>query len=379
MKIEMLFLLISIPVILAYLVLISHISLGWFRLPLPGAHRGSEQVSVIIAARNEAADIESCLHSLCHQDYLISAFEVIVVDDHSEDKTAQVVEDFGNRHPHLQLRLIASGDDFGKKAAIRKGLESAKGSIVLTTDADCICSPSWISQMAGLLSRGDKLLVSGPVMFKKNRGIFDLFQQIEFASLIAAGAGAIGSGNPMLCNGANMGYRKDARKNIDETELQPHLASGDDVFLLQAFVARYGSDKIGFQKSKAAMVFTSAARNLNAFWQQRLRWSAKSTAFKSRGIVAAALLVWLTNFILLVHLALVWISPEFLNNFLILFGIKIIIDLPLLISYLKFSGQWKLISGIIPAEIGVILYTALLGLFSRVATVRWKGRKITNA
>lgn len=127
------------------------------------------------------------------------------------------------------------------------------------------------------------------------------------------------------------------------------------------------------------MVFTSAARNLNAFWQQRLRWSAKSTAFKSRGIVAAALLVWLTNFILLVHLALVWISPEFLNNFLILFGIKIIIDLPLLISYLKFSGQWKLISGIIPAEIGVILYTALLGLFSRVATVRWKGRKITNA
>ncbi|MDY0342719.1 MAG: glycosyltransferase [Lentimicrobium sp.] len=378
MKVELLFLLMSVPVFLAYLVLISRLSLGWFRLPLSGLYSGSAQVSVIIAARNEAVNIESCLNSLSHQDYPFSAFEIIVIDDHSEDETAQIVEAFGSRHPQMQLRLMASGDVFGKKAALRKGAELAKGSILLTTDADCICGPFWISQMAGMLSQDDKMLVSGPVMFKENRGAFGFFQQIEFASLIASGAGAIGSGKPMLCNGANMGYRKAARFNINEAELQPHLASGDDVFLLQAFATEYGPDKIGFLKSEAAMVLTSAAPDLTTFWQQRLRWSAKSTAFKSRGPVVAAIVVWLTSFMLIINILLAWISAGFLINFLILFAIKVIVDLPLLISYLRFSGQQKLIWGIIPAEIGVVFYTALLGLLSRFTPVRWKGRKITS-
>lgn len=379
MTIELLLLLISIPVFLAYMVLIFRISLGWFMLPQYSFSAVSEQVSVIIAARNEADKIESCLSSLSLQDYPPSAFEIIVVDDHSEDETAMLVEAFKVLHPRLQLRLVASGEVFGKKAALRKALDLARGSILLTTDADCVCGSSWITQMAGMLSQDGKLLVSGPVMFRQKRGIFGLFQQIEFASLIAAGAGAIGSGQPMLCNGANMGYHKWARMQIDEAELQPHLASGDDVFLLQAFAAEFGPEKIGFLKSKAAMVHTTAAPDLTSFWQQRLRWSAKSTAFKSQGPKVAAVIVWFVSFLIMSHLLLAWVSSHFLFNFLLLFAIKTIIDIPLLISYLRFSGQRKLIWGIIPAEIGVVVYTALLGFFSRFTPVHWKGRKITNA
>ncbi|GAB1404643.1 glycosyltransferase [Lentimicrobium sp.] len=336
------------------------------------------QISIIIAARNEAKNIKACLNSLLHQQYPYRAFEIIVVDDHSDDDTAIIVESFAERHPDLQLRLIEAGDAYGKKAALAKGVDLAKGDILLTTDADCICGPLWIDTMAGTLLRQDKLLVSGPVMFKESRGFFGLFQQVEFASLIAAGAGAIGIGKPVLCNGANMAYLKSARLRIPHDNLQPQLASGDDVFLLHAFAREYGAGKIGFVKEKAALVMTSAASDVAAFWQQRLRWSGKSTAFKGGGPVITAIIVWLTCFVIFINGLLALFLPRYLPGLLILFSAKTIIDLPLLISYLRFSGQQKLIIAILPVEIMVIVYTTMIGIFSRFVPVWWKGRKIVN-
>lgn len=379
MKAGFIFLLIVAPVFVAYAVLIIRLTLGWFRLPQTAKVQVSEKVSIVIAARNEEANIETCLNSLFLQDYPVGLFEIIVVDDHSEDGTAKKVEAFQASNPQLSVRLLNPGPGSGKKAALRLGTAAASGQYILITDADCTVGPSWISQLTAVLSTQDKLLVSGPVMFQENRGIFGLFQQIEFASLIAAGAGAIGIGQPMLCNGANMGFHKASRLLIDEADLQPHLASGDDVFLLQAFATKFGPEKIGFVKSTAAIVHTAAAPTFSSFWQQRLRWSAKSTAFTSRGPVWAALIVWLTSFLLMVNLLIVWISPDFLYTLLLLFALKSIFDLPLLMDYLRFSGQGKLMWLIVPAQTGVIIYTALLGLFSRFMPVHWKGRKIRSA
>lgn len=379
MKVGFIFLLIVAPVFVAYAVLIIRLTLGWFRLPQIPKVQVSEKASIVIAARNEEDNIEACLHSLFLQDYPAGLFEIIVVDDHSEDGTAKKVEAFQASNPQLSVRLLNPGPESGKKAALRLGTAAASSQYILITDADCTVGPSWISQLTAVLSTQDKLLVSGPVMFTKSQGIFGLFQQIEFASLIAAGAGAIGSGQPMLCNGANMGFHKASRLLIAEADLQPHIASGDDVFLLQAFATKFGPEKIGFAKSTAAMVHTAAAPTLSSFWQQRLRWSAKSTAFTSRGPVWAALIVWLTSFLLMVNLLIVWISPDFLYTLLLLFALKCIIDLPLLMDYLRFSGQGKLMWLIVPAQTGVIIYTALLGLFSRFMPVHWKGRKIRSA
>ena len=105
-------------------------------------------LSVIIPARNEANNIENLLLDLQKQQY--SDFEVIVVDDHSEDNTLEVVERFIQSNPWCRL---LSNLHSGKKAALTLGIESAKGSIIVTTDADCRISSGWLSALKRYFGR----------------------------------------------------------------------------------------------------------------------------------------------------------------------------------------------------------------------------------
>ena len=106
------------------------------------------KVSVIVPARNEALVIEHCLLSLMHQNYPDDLLEIIIVDDHSEDDTAAIV----NKCASGKLRLISlhnylkEGDIIAhKKKAIEIGIAESSGDVIITTDADCIAGKDWIS------------------------------------------------------------------------------------------------------------------------------------------------------------------------------------------------------------------------------------------
>ena len=100
---------------------------------------------------------------------------------------------------------------------------------------------------------------------------------MEFASLIGSGAGAIGSGNAIFCNGANMAYKKEVFLEVN-TYKNDNAASGDDVFLLHSIKQRY-PDGIVFAKDKNAIVNTNALDTLSTFINQRKRWTAKSSSY----------------------------------------------------------------------------------------------------
>ncbi|HRP43580.1 MAG TPA: glycosyltransferase, partial [Ginsengibacter sp.] len=110
-------------------------------------------VSVIISARNEEKRIGKCLESLALQNYPPESFEIIVINDFSEDNTSQVVRSFSAGFP--QLRLIELSDFVRKediwsykKKAIETGISQAKGTLIITTDADCVMPRTWISTIA---------------------------------------------------------------------------------------------------------------------------------------------------------------------------------------------------------------------------------------
>ncbi|MCZ7612553.1 MAG: glycosyltransferase [Ignavibacteriaceae bacterium] len=167
-----------------------------------------EFVSVIIPFRNESENILASLKSIESQLYPIEKFEVIYVNDSSEDNSMEILKENIKK---INIKIISVPNEYSinahKKRAVRFGIENAKGDIIVTTDADCIHNEEWL---ISLMQTFDSVtgFVSGPVEFLDDKSIFSKFQKLEFAGLVLAGAGLIGSGHPTICNAANIAYRK---------------------------------------------------------------------------------------------------------------------------------------------------------------------------
>src|SRR5690606_15171890 len=123
-------------------------------------------------------------------------------------------------------------------------------------------------------------------------------QTLEFLYLVGLGAAGIGNGRPSTCNGANLAYRRDVFYEMGGFSGIDHLASGDDELFLHKVAAVY-PEKIGFCKSRDAVVYTDAKRDLRGFINQRRRWASKSTHYKEKSVVALGVSVWLFNALLL--------------------------------------------------------------------------------
>ena len=376
MDIEIVFIALVLLITMAYGLVIGRLTLGWFSLPETVQKQSNIFVTVIVAARNEEKYIAQCLYSLLQQKYENSRIQIIVVDDHSEDNTAEIVLSISKQQPEIDLQLLHLKDGQGKKAAIESGLKKARGQFVLTTDADCVCGPGWISAMVSCFEDGGAVFVSGPVTFQHSSGLFGLFQQLEFASLVGSGAGALAAGIPLMSNGANLGFLKDARNEIVAEEMRNDLASGDDVFLMQAMHRKFAPPNLAFVKNREAIVYAQPAGNLCVFWQQRLRWSSKSSAYQDKRSVLIAITVWLMNVAFLLSLITAVFSPLFLKVFFVLWAVKTLIDLPLLAGFLAFIRKKKLLWLLLPFEPVVVFYTFSVGLAGQFMHAQWKGRKV---
>ena len=124
-----------------------------------------EFISIIIPFRNEEANILASLKSIESQFYPEEKYEVIYVDDFSEDNSLELLK---NNIKKNNIRVLSVPNDFStnahKKRAVRYGIENAKGNIIVTTDADCVHDEEWLKS---LLQSFDSVtgFVSGPVEF----------------------------------------------------------------------------------------------------------------------------------------------------------------------------------------------------------------------
>ncbi len=104
---------------------------------------------MVISVRNEENNIAGLLNDLLTQDYPVELTEVIVIDDHSQDRTAEIVTDFIKSKDLSRFRIIKNDSDrAGKKSAITLGISKSTGDLILATDADCHAGPAWISSLA---------------------------------------------------------------------------------------------------------------------------------------------------------------------------------------------------------------------------------------
>ena len=356
-------------IILLYGLQISKYRIGWDKINPNIKKEFTPKVSVVIAMRNEESEIKRLISTLKKQIYPTDFLEIILVNDHSTDATLDLLEKA--EMDNLQIINMPDGE-FGKKNAISKAVQVAKGEIILASDADCSFTPNWVRTMVAYFADEQIQLVSGPVGFHKQKGIFQSLQALEFASLIGSGAGAIGMGNAIFCNGANMAYRKAVFLEVNDFE-SDKAVSGDDVFLLHSVKKKYNNG-IAFAKNENAIVITEGVQTIKGFINQRKRWTAKSSGYKDWASIYTSFLVLFTNVIGVILLCLSLFDVTYLNYLLYYFALKFLADLYLLLPVLSFFNRKDLAKWILPFEFIYSCYIVLIVILSFTNTFEWKGR-----
>ncbi|MCB0669516.1 MAG: glycosyltransferase [Saprospiraceae bacterium] len=336
------------------------------------------KVSVVVAVRNEESNLERLLASLLAQRYPAGKYEVILVNNHSSDSSLSIMTDFANRHHHINLIDLTFShpeEMTFKKQALTEGIRSAKGEIIITTDADCFFGPGWMQAIVKTLLSQNYRIVTGPVMIAEAENLIEHYQEIEYAGLMVATAGGIQSQYLLLANGANLAFYRSDFLALDGYRKMPDVSSGDDVFLVQK---TYDKDpfSVGFIKDVAAIVYT---RPVKSFWeliQQRKRWATKTSLYSHGSSRYVALLVLCNSLFLCLTLGMTfWGSSILLFLFLLQMTSKIIIDYHLIRDGLTFTGKEEKITQLLLAHLlNPILNMAVLiaAVFSR--NYVWKGR-----
>jgi peptide/nickel transport system permease protein len=338
--------------------------------------------SIVIPARNEADNIEACLAGILAQNYPTHLFEVIVIDDFSEDETAKIVASLALQHNNVRLLRL---QDFTKdeniiaykKRAIEIAIEQANHAWIVTTDADCSFTNNWLATYDAYIQEHDCVMVAAPVTYKNTGSFLSIFQALDFISLQGITAAAVGSGSHTLCNGANLCYSKKAFESVGKFSGIDHLPSGDDMLLMHKMKQSF-EGKIGYLYAADAVVTTTPSATLGLFIQQRIRWSSKALGYQDKLIFWILLLVYLVNFSLLVFLPVNLIQTGNINKWLLLIGYKTIIELPFMYGSAKFFKQQKLLVWFLFMQPFHILYTVVAGWFGTFGSYKWKGRTVTK-
>ncbi len=369
----MILLILTFILFILYSLLLLYYRQLWKKVPLyTPQHTATTRISVIIPARNEEKNIGTLLSALQQQSYTTSNTEIIVVDDHSTDRTAEIVQSYTTVK---LIRLQEEGINSYKKKAIEKGIAAASGELIVTTDADCIPGPDWLSTMAAFKEEKEAVFIAAPVVFSHDQSVLQLFQTLDFLVLQGITAAAVQSRSLSMCNGANMAYSKDAFLSVDGFTGIDQVASGDDMLLMHKISSAF-PEKVFYLQSKAAIMNTAPMQSWTAFFNQRIRWASKAKYYSDRRIFAVLLLVYLFNLSIAVSLFAGFLDSRYWLFFAAAWVGKTLVELPFVYGVAGFFGKQSLVSWFFLFQPLHILYTVCSGLLGQFGTYEWKGRKV---
>lgn len=316
-------------------------------------------VSVIICARNEANNLKAFLPSILEQDY--SDFEVIVINDCSEDDTEDILESFSKNYPKLKVTTIHKDLSMrhNKKMALFLGIKAASNELLLLTDADCQPeSSNWIrSHISAFTERTDFVLGYGAYLKKK--GLLNKYIRFDTMFIAMQYLGMAKAGIPYMGVGRNLAYKRSVFFNNKGFGPHLNLQSGDDDLFVNA-LARKQNTIINTSPDS----FTRSVPSINwgEFVKQKTRHMSTATHYRSLSKILLlaepvsrlffyflfAILLLITTLqipilitaatVLLSKLVIFWLTQKTLNEKdLLLFSLLFDIASPLLNMYFMLS------------------------------------------
>ena len=352
----------------------------------------STLISIIIPARNESRNIRRGLDSLLAQSYPENLFEIIVVDDHSEDETAVIVKSYADKN----IKLISLKDHVAdrinsyKKKAIEIAVAAAKGTLIVTTDADCFLPPRWLETIASFYEEKKPVFIAAPVSIDCGLRFIEIFQALDFMSLQGITGAVVSKKQMTMCNGANMAYERAAFYEVNGFAGIDNIASGDDMLLMHKMYKCY-PERMLFLRSPEAIVHTAPVRSVKEFFNQRIRWAGKADKYDDKRILPVLILVYAFNWLLLVlpviaifynprtvihPVYFLTIQVSLLETWMFLLLFKTLVELFFLFPVAKFFRKRSLLWFFPLMQPFHIFYTIVAGWLGKFGSYKWKDRKV---
>jgi cellulose synthase/poly-beta-1,6-N-acetylglucosamine synthase-like glycosyltransferase len=328
------------------------------------------------------------LQSLMAQSYPTHLFEVIVVNDHSTDRTAAIVGSYSKYNINLISLADYDNDEkinSYKKKAIEIGIIESKGSLIVTTDADCYLQQNWLATIAAFYEKEEPVFIAAPVAINNSVSFIKIFQALDFMTLQGITGAAVYKKLNSMCNGANMAYEKKVFYEVDGFKNIDAIASGDDMLLMHKIFKLYPL-KVLFLKSADAIAETQPVRSIAQFFNQRIRWASKADKYDDKRILPILVLVYLFNLLLfIIPVISIFYHPvlsicnyqlSFIICWLLLLALKTIVELIFLIPVARFFKKGSLLVLFPLMQPFHIMYTVIAGWLGKFGSYKWKGRKV---
>jgi cellulose synthase/poly-beta-1,6-N-acetylglucosamine synthase-like glycosyltransferase len=331
---------------------------------LTGKKISLDQVTLIIPFRNEEKRIDGLLQSLKVSSKLPT--QIVFVNDHSDDLSCSKITQVLGKLNNLQLLNLPSGI-FGKKQAIRFGVNLTKTEFVLTMDADVYFESTYFEELEKLAEADLYLL---PAVLKATNPIHHLFE-IDLLLINALNTGLNGLSRPIIASGANLLFKRKSFLEFDRFETHKHIPSGDDIYLLRDF--RDAKADVRVVARRSFKVETETPQSFKEFIHQRIRWIAKTGNVNDHlsTILAIIQFIFIISFWSIEIKLLV--ENEYQSAF-ILFGLKTGLDM---LFFFNFFNEFNRLTAwlLIPFyQLIFPIYNLILLFLLPFFKPKWKGR-----
>jgi glycosyltransferase involved in cell wall biosynthesis len=209
------------------------------------------KISVIVPFKNEENKLPDLLKSLIGIDYPTDTYEIIFVDDNSNDKSEEIIKSFSL----VNSRLIKATDKkiLGKKGALEIGIQKAQYDIIAITDADCIVEKDWLKSISNKISQGYDLVFGYSPLIKKKLLISKISSYENLKNFILYFT-SVELSFPFGATARSLAFKKSAYLKVNGYKNTTETLSGDDDLLIREFVKK--NFKVGYFLDKNSLVYS---------------------------------------------------------------------------------------------------------------------------
>lgn len=324
-------------------------------------------VSVIVPMRNEAGYIRNCLNYLIDQDYPEDRFEIIPVNDASDDETEEILNNISENN--MQVRPVHISSHFrnnkGKNNAIDKGIAVSQGEFIITTDADVWMGTRWLRRVVRAFDNHTGLII-GLTLDEFSGKPVHAYQALDSGCIAVIAAALSVMKFPITCQGANMAFRRSAYNEVRDRVLWLSDNSGNHEWQMQEI--DISTDwSIKPLANPESFVYTHPPNTWKALLNQRIRWASTGTDYTKLSVRCYLTLIYIS--LLSFILGLWFLTPGYLA---LMWGVKLFIDIPVAFLVARVMHQPKLILAfplVYILQPFIVVITTFLGT---LRLYRWK-------
>ena len=367
---------ISIIITLIYLILTGSFAFGFDKIPVFKSKNieAKTNFSILIPFRNEAENLPDLLNSIASLDYPNHLYEIIFIDDDSDDDSREIITRFlSSIRNDIKITQNIRTSNSPKKDAITTAIKQAKTEWIITTDADCILSKKWLNFFDAFIQKNKSKCIVAPVTYTHENSFLNRFQLLDILSLQGATIGGFGIKKPFLCNGANFAYQKDLFIELNGFSGNNTIASGDDIFFLEKAIKSHPK-QVHYLKSEDAIVTTKSQPSWETLKEQRIRWAAKTSAYNNWFGKLTGIIVLLMNALIITLITLSILNIFNIKTLAYILIIKLNIDFLLIYKSATFFNQKNVLKTYILSSILYPFFSVYIAFISIFKSYKWKDR-----